>query len=174
MSAWRKDSVMATAHLTHGFAGAGKTTFARRLECEIDAVRFTHDEWMHRLYGHTPPQADFFKLYDQVNALIWDCALRLLELGVDVILDQGFWSRKARDEARQRLDKADAEHVLYYIRTPEEVMRKRVASRSHDTPLDSLWINEPAFQDFKNRFEPLGPDEEHVIIDGRDIEQARL
>jgi adenylate kinase family enzyme len=37
---------MATAHLLNGYLGVGKTTLARRLEHELPAVRFTHDEWM--------------------------------------------------------------------------------------------------------------------------------
>lgn len=44
---------MATAHLIHGYIGAGKTTFARRLETELPAVRFTHDEGMARFFRDT-------------------------------------------------------------------------------------------------------------------------
>jgi len=40
---------MPTAHLIHGYLGAGKTTFARQLERNIPAIRFSHDEWMVRL-----------------------------------------------------------------------------------------------------------------------------
>jgi predicted kinase len=53
---------MAKAHLIHGYLGAGKTTFARRLEQELRAIRFTHDEWMSRLYGDDP-SADMFPEY---------------------------------------------------------------------------------------------------------------
>jgi predicted kinase len=49
------DFFMATAHLIHGYLGAGKTTFARRLEEELPAIRFSHDEWMTNLYGDDPP-----------------------------------------------------------------------------------------------------------------------
>jgi hypothetical protein len=37
---------MSTAHLIHGFLGAWKTTFAKKLEAELGAVRFSQDEWM--------------------------------------------------------------------------------------------------------------------------------
>ena len=33
-----------TAYLLYGFAGAGKTTFARRFENEAHALRFSHDD----------------------------------------------------------------------------------------------------------------------------------
>ena len=46
---------MPTVHMIHGYLGAGKTTLARRLEREAPAIRFTHDEWMARLYGIDPP-----------------------------------------------------------------------------------------------------------------------
>lgn len=158
-----------TAHLLHGFVGAGKTTFARRLESELGVVRFTHDEWMHSLYGENPPADQFFELYDRVDAMIWTYVLRLLELGQDVIMDSGFWTRDVRDKARQRVKDADAEARLYFIDTPEDVMRERMLRRSDALPPDSLLINNGAFESFKSRFEPLQADEKHVHIDGRNI-----
>lgn len=155
-----------TAHLLHGFVGAGKTTFARKLEVELPAMRFTHDEWMHRLYGSNPPAAEFAELYDRVDALIWSCAERNLALGCDVILDCGFWTRRSRDQARDRIDALGLRCVLYSLEVPETLARKRVALRTQKVPDDSLWINDEAFDLFKTRFEPLHTDEPHVSIDG--------
>ena len=62
--------MMPTAHLLHGFVGGGKTTFARKLEREYRAVRFTHDEWMHKLYGPNPSEDQFAELYSRVGELI--------------------------------------------------------------------------------------------------------
>ena len=42
---------MSTAHLIHGYIGAGKTTLARTLERELPAIRFTPDEEVARRYG---------------------------------------------------------------------------------------------------------------------------
>ena len=88
---------MPAAHLIYGYLGAGKTTFARQLERDIPAIRFSHDEWMVRLYGDDPPIEQFavfyWRIHEQVEA-IW---LRCLELGLDVVLDFGFWTRRERD-----------------------------------------------------------------------------
>jgi len=54
---------MATAHLIDGFLGAGKTTFARQLERDLPGIRFTHDEWMARLYGDDPPVDRFAECF---------------------------------------------------------------------------------------------------------------
>jgi predicted kinase len=156
----------ATAHLIHGFVGAGKTTFARRLEEHTGAVRFTHDEWMHRLYGPNPAEDEFFELYDRVDALIWELALKLLRYGTDVILDSGFWSRQKRDASREAVESAGARPVLYWIQTPLELMRERTEERSRSVPENSLWINAPAFDSFLDRFEELEHDETFIAIDG--------
>jgi predicted kinase len=147
--------------------GAGKTTFARRLEAELAprVLRFTHDEWMHRLYGANPPEQEFTHLYDRVDALINQYAQAALRAGCDVILDKGFWSRRARDSARRLAQSAGAEPRLYWIKTPLEVMRERVRQRTADLPVDSLWINAPAFDKLLERFEPLDNDEQHVLIE---------
>ena len=68
---------MSTAHLLHGFIYSGKTTFAKEPESRYDAVRFSHDEWMHTLYGANPPKEQFDELYSRVGGLIWRYAERL-------------------------------------------------------------------------------------------------
>ncbi|NJC23977.1 putative kinase [Arthrobacter pigmenti] len=41
-------------HLLCGLNGAGKTTYARQLEHELPAVRFSLDEWMLHLFPELP------------------------------------------------------------------------------------------------------------------------
>ena len=136
---------MATLHLIHGFVGAGKTTFARQLESDISAIRFTHDEWMVKLYGHNPPEHKFAEYYARISSLIWDLTIKLLNLGHSVILDFGFWSRADRDEARFKASQAKAKVKLYFVSCSEKVMRDRVAKRNKNLLDDSLQIDEYAF-----------------------------
>lgn len=163
-----------TAHLIHGFAGAGKTTFARKLEKELPAARFTHDEWVHRLFGSSPSPDQFDDLSARIDELIWQCASRALELGCDVVLDYGFWSRASRDRARARVEALGAQVVMYRVRCPEDEMERRVSDRTRDVPPDSLWIDRAAFEAFKKRFEPLEPDEQRIEIDGSTEPPGRL
>jgi predicted kinase len=154
---------MATLHMIYGFVGAGKTTFAKKLESTLPAVRFTHDEWMNKLYGENPPLEHFADYYNRVSNLIWVYAERMLELKQDVILDFGFWSRMARDEARAKATALDATHKLYFLDSPEEVLKERVRKRNENLQ-GSLYIDDHAFELFKSRLEPLGEDEEHVVV----------
>ena len=86
------------AHIVIGVIGSGKTSFARKLEKETGAVRFTKDEWMVSLFGNTPPK-DKFEEYDhKMTSLSRDMALECLRAGTDVIIDEGFWEKEQRDE----------------------------------------------------------------------------
>ena len=78
---------MPTAHLIHGYIGAGKTTFAKKLTEEVNGVRFNPDEWMVRLYGEDPPADQFAERLERVFALLDDQWVRVVRCGVDVVLE---------------------------------------------------------------------------------------
>jgi predicted kinase len=154
---------MPTIHLIHGFVGAGKTTFARRLEQELPAIRFSHDEWMTRLYGDDPPVDQFPELHERVSKLIGNYWMRGVELGLDVVLDLGFWSRHQRNEIRATAVALGAGAQLYRLECPEAEAWRRIEQRNLD--LDgSLLIVRNTFDMLKERFEPLGDDEPRIEV----------
>ena len=75
---------MRIASLVHGYLGAGKTTFAKRLAEQTSAVRYSPDELIVERHGHDPPAPRFAeyhdRVYDEVNAA-WP---QTLEHGSDV------------------------------------------------------------------------------------------
>jgi predicted kinase len=154
---------MATAHLTHGYLGSGKTTFARRLENDLPAIRFTHDEWMAHLYGDDPPAEEFPELYRRVSERIDSVWPRCLALGVDVVLDLNFWSRRQRDETRATALALGATARLYRLACSEAEAWSRVEKRNLNLN-GSLFINRNTFEVLKSRFQPLGDDEERVEV----------
>jgi predicted kinase len=152
---------MATAHLIHGFLGAGKTTFAKRLEAELSAVRFTHDEWMASLYGEDSSAELFASRHRKVWDLMQGTWARCLTLGVDVVLDLGFWTRAERDSVRSAAAAAGARHRLYELTCPEPDAWRRIAARN-DNLQGSLLITRNTFESLRSRFQPLDDDEERV------------
>ena len=149
-------------HALHGFLGSGKTTFARTLERDLPAIRFSSDEWMVMLYGQDPPE-ELFDIYRfRVLAVMQATWTRALELGLSVVLDEGLWTRFERDELRVEAAALGVPFILYALHTPEAVARERIRRRNLEP--GSLHIAENTYDLFRPRFERLGPDETHVVI----------
>lgn len=152
-----------------GFIGSGKTTYARKLETELGIVRFTKDEWTVSLLGNSPHtdtvhRDKYFEYDEKMAKLATEIALRFLQTGTSVIIDDGFWYRKQRDDMRRILQEMGAEAKFYYLDTPVAVMRDRTLKRSENPPLDSFYITEQEFNDYWTLFQPPTGDEEFIVI----------
>ena len=121
---------MATLHLMVGLPCSGKTTLARKLEQKHAALRLTPDEWQLRLFGQdaTDPQHD--ARHSLIEALQWEVAERALALGIDVILDFGFWAREEREEFRARAKRLGASSEVHFLDVPSDELLRRLARRN--------------------------------------------
>lgn len=116
--------------LTVGLPGTGKTTAARRMEIEHNALRLTKDEWVKALYAHeNPPSAQ-----DVIEGRLIEIGLRALELGNNVVIDFGLWDRDERSALRQAaLDLGAMVEVCYFEIAPAE-QRRRLDQRQAEAP----------------------------------------
>ena len=162
MGAVTPSKPMPTAHLLFGYLGSGKTTLARALECQHDAVRFTPDEWMARLFGEDPPAEIFQEKAAAILSIMEPIWTRCLFRGVDVVLDYGFWRRSDRDRVRQLVREVGAVPQLWSLDCSDEEARERVALRNR-AGHRSLYIAPATFDLLKHRLEPIEPDEDHTL-----------
>jgi predicted kinase len=154
----------ATVHLLCGKTGSGKTTFARRLEQERRAVALSVDPWMIRLFGQHMPREAFDARLRVCMDLLYGLSERLTQLGVDVVLDWGFWSRADRDAARARFAASGAQVVLYFFDVSDDVILRRLKRRSEQPPGDDYEIPPEMFALLAAKFEPPGGDEACVRV----------
>lgn len=153
------------AHIICRFIGAGKTTFARKLEIETGAMRITKDEWVIKIFGNKITVDSDFEEYDQkVTELATDIALKILRAGNDVIIDEGFWNKAHRDQIKKRVISVGANPILYYIECPVEKMRERVVNRSKILPEDSFEISGEMFDGYLKNWRAPEKDEEFILV----------
>jgi len=156
-------NVKPTVYVLCGFIGAGKTTFARKLEQRTGAVRITKDEWLIHLIGHDPTIDGYADLDRKVCELSRDVAFQLVAKGIDVIIDEGFWEKEQRVALRRRIEEMGATEVLYYLDTPIETIRERVARRSTSLTKDSFRISSEMLDHYLTYWQPPGEDEDYLL-----------
>ena len=119
-----------TLFLTVGLPSTGKTTAARRIASEHHALRLTKDEWVKALFGHrNPPSAQ-----DVIEGRLIEVGLRVLELGTNVVIDYGLWSRDERSALRRAAaDLGASVRMLYFELAPAE-QRRRLDQRQAEAP----------------------------------------
>ena len=119
-----------TLFLTVGLPSSGKTTAARRLETERHALRLTKDEWVKALYGNgNPPSAA-----DVIEGRLIQIGLRALELGTNVVIDYGLWSRDERSALRRAAADRGAAVEMHYFEVTAAEQRRRADQRQAEAP----------------------------------------
>ncbi len=114
-----------TMYVMVGLPASGKTTRARQLETDCQALRLTPDEWMIPLFA----QAEASGKRDVLEGrLVW-LAIRILQVGVDVIVDFGVWSKDERSALRHLAAQAGADCELVYLAVEQAEQRRRVEAR---------------------------------------------
>ena len=146
---------MPTLHLICGLPGAGKTTLAKQLEKACQTVRFSPDEWLHRL------GLDF---YDEaararVEHLQWEVAQQLLSCGNDVILENGFWSKLERNQYRAVAEKVGAATKIHYLDVPMAELKSRISKRNLNSDPDTPEVDPSCLDEWSKLFEPPSGEE---------------
>ena len=138
---------MATLHLMVGLPCSGKTTYANELSIKENALLLTTDVWHIKLYGH---DEDDLVLHNErhtcIERIIWGVAERVLEMGGNVILDFGFWSRIERDDFRYRARKLGVTFKMHYMDVPNIELYRRLEERNKN-PQEGVFIIPKSYMD---------------------------
>lgn len=138
-----------TLFILCGEAFSGKSTLAKEIASKYEAKIIGRDEIYFAtekiLALENTPEEDDDNLWNNLWPLVLQGSENQLSLGNSVVIDDNCFYLKQRDELRSIAKKADAEVVLIYLDTPQEVIKKRKEENKrnktrHDVP--SAWLEE--------------------------------
>jgi predicted kinase len=118
-----------TLYVMVGLPASGKSTRAKQIEEERQALRLTPDEWMIPLFGHHDADGKRDVLEGR---FVW-LALRTLRKGIDAVLDFGVWGKDERTALRALAADVGASCELVYLKIDEEEQRRRRDGRVSST-----------------------------------------
>lgn len=132
-----------------GLPGAGKTTRAKELAAAHRALRLTPDEWMISLFGE--PKANGKR--DVLEGRLIAVALQALQLGTNVVLDFGLWSRDERSALRWLATSVGASCQVIYLPIDKDVQRGRITHRQATAPHTTFPMTEADLGRWRKQFQ---------------------
>jgi predicted kinase len=144
-----------TLILICGLPGAGKTTFARKLEAERNAIRMCPDDWIEAVLASQTDRQERDRLRDPVENLQWDLAKTYLAKGLTVILENGFWAEEERTQYSMEALDLNAEIELYYIEAADlDELWQRVESRNAALSNSTFVMTKGELESARAMFQP--------------------
>lgn len=157
---------MAKAFLISGKICCGKSTYAERLRIENNAVLLSVDEIMLAVFGpYTGDKHDEYT--EKIQKYLFEKSVEIINSGINVILDWGFWSKCKRTEAREFYTVRDIECEFYYIDISDKVWKERIEHRNElvlKGENAAYIIDSNLAAKFESLFEPPSEDEIDVWV----------
>lgn len=157
---------MAKVIMTCGKICCGKSTYARRLQAERNAVILSIDEITLAMF---PEGAG--EMHDtyarRAEQYLLSLSLQILRAGTDVILDWGLWTRAQRDRLRSFWERHGVEYEIHYLRIGRAEWDRRIRNRNtrqKEEP-SSYFVDEGLLRKVETLFEEPAGDETVLFVD---------
>jgi len=121
-----KNSIKPNVLFMCGPAGSGKTTYAKKLECE-GFLRLSFDEESYKLGITKHPLSK--EMHQEIESKLIKILKENIANGIDVVLDFSFWSKKMRDKYRDILKEYNIEPKIIVIKTPKDILIERIQKK---------------------------------------------
>ncbi|HEX8528035.1 AAA family ATPase [Allosphingosinicella sp.] len=146
---------MTTFHMVCGLPASGKSTLARQLAAQPDTIWLSPDEWMRRIVGDGYDNVR----RDAVEQVQWELARKLLQLGLSVVLDNGFWSHAERAVFREEAARVGAQTRLHFCDAPLAELQRRAVARNRALPQNAFHVEPDDLTRWSRLFERPTVDE---------------
>ena len=159
---------MAKVILICGKICSGKSTYAEQLRVKNNAVLLSTDEITLALFGqHCGDKHDEY--VERTQNYLFDKSFELIEVGINVILDWGFWMKEERDYAREFYNSRNIACEFHYIDISDETWKERLKKRNSEVlseTTSAYYVDDNLAEKFASIFEVPGEDEIDIIYKG--------
>ena len=150
---------MATMHVMVGLPCSGKTTKAKMLEKDYNALLLTPDYWYIKLFGNRIIEETHNLNHGIIEKIMLEVAERALILGIDVILDFGFWAREERIYLKKKSKEIGVNFKLHYLEISNDELFTRLEKRNRELPERAFMIPRHKMEEYIKMFQPPLQDE---------------
>jgi len=148
-----------------GKMGAGKSTKAKAVSIEKNAVLLSEDDW---LAAHYPNQInsfdDYLKYSARIKPFIRLHVKQILDTGTHVVMDFPANTAKQRAWFKELCEEAACDHALIFLDVCDERCLTQIARRRTEQPERAPFDTEAMFNHVTKFFEPPLEDEGFNII----------
>jgi predicted kinase len=148
-----------------GKMASGKSTLARELAAQENAVLLVQDELLNHLFpGEITDISEFVKYSSRLKNALGPHICALLSKGISVVLDFPANTRAQRAWFRELFKRANAEHQLHYVDASDALCKRQLKGRSEDLPAGSRWTTDAEFETITAYFQPPSEEEGFNLI----------
>jgi len=145
---------------------SGKSTYAEWLRVQNNAVLLSIDEIMLTLFGqHVGDKHDEY--VEKIEKYLFEKSVEVIEAGMDVILDWGFWVKREREYAKEFYRTRHIEYEFHYIDISDGIWKARLNKRNSAVSANEVsayFVDDNLFAKFEMLFEMPGKEEIDVWI----------
>lgn len=155
---------MAKVIMTCGKICSGKSTYSEKLRKENKAVVLSVDEITLALFEQNVGEKHD-EYVAKLEKYLFEKSLDIVSVGVDVILDWGFWTKEERDFAREFYSSRDIRYEFHYIDVSDETWGRRLNKRNKEIvsgEVTAYYVDNNLATKFNSIFEY--PDKEEIDV----------
>ncbi|CAN2045540.1 hypothetical protein GMMP1_1600002 [Candidatus Magnetomoraceae bacterium gMMP-1] len=163
---------MPVLFITTGLIGSGKSWISERISKKFKAKILSTDIARKEIFNiemNEKKLEDYGqKVYskksrEKVYVKLFEKAEKLLQQGLNVIIDASFQQQHYRDMAKNLADKTNSQFIILYCCTPENEIKKMLKERSQTQSVSDGRLE--IFDDFKKNFDEVKIDKNVIVID---------